>query len=56
MHPAKFLVALALAATPLTPATAIAEPSTLRIGLQEDPDILDPAQGVSFVGREVFAA
>jgi len=30
--------------------------ASLRIGLQEDPDILDPAQGVSFVGREVFAA
>jgi peptide/nickel transport system substrate-binding protein len=28
----------------------------LRIGLQDDPDILDPAQGTSFVGREVFAA
>jgi peptide/nickel transport system substrate-binding protein len=36
--------------------SAVAEPSRLRIGLQEDPDILDPAQGVSFVGREVFAA
>jgi len=35
---------------------APAEPISLRIGLQEDPDILDPAQGVSFVGREVFAA
>lgn len=35
---------------------ASAEPTSLRIGLQEDPDILDPAQGVSFVGREVFAA
>src|SRR5271155_4236274 len=30
--------------------------ASLRVGLQEDPDILDPAQGVSFVGREVFAA
>src|SRR5437660_3905598 len=30
--------------------------TTLRIGLQEDPDALDPAQGVSFVGREIFAA
>ena len=28
----------------------------LRIALNEDPDILDPAQGGSFVGREVFAA
>ena len=29
---------------------------TLRIGLQEDPDLLDPAQGATFVGRIVFAA
>lgn len=30
--------------------------SELRIALNEDPDQLDPAQGTSFVGREVFAA
>ena len=29
---------------------------TFRIGIQEDPDRLDPAQGGSFVGRIVFAA
>jgi peptide/nickel transport system substrate-binding protein len=29
---------------------------TLRIGLNEDPDALDPARGGSFVGRLVFAA
>ncbi len=29
---------------------------TFRIGLQEDPDRLDPAQGGTFVGRIVFAA
>ena len=28
----------------------------LRIGLQEDPDALDPMQGTTFVGRIVFAA
>lgn len=28
----------------------------LRIGLQEDPDTLDPMSGTSFVGRIVFAA
>ncbi|HEX6443243.1 MAG TPA: ABC transporter substrate-binding protein [Stellaceae bacterium] len=49
------LLAIA-AAIFLAAAPAFAAPSTLRIGLQEDPDILDPAQGVSFVGREVFAA
>jgi len=30
--------------------------SELRIALNEDPDLLDPAQSGSFVGREVFAA
>jgi peptide/nickel transport system substrate-binding protein len=30
--------------------------SELRIALNEDPDLLDPAQGSSFVGRDVFAA
>jgi peptide/nickel transport system substrate-binding protein len=36
--------------------TAPAMSQTLRIGLQEDPDQLDPAQGATFVGRIVFAA
>src|SRR5579872_3110160 len=47
---AAMLLAALVAALPAMAAT------TLRIGLQEDPDALDPAQGVSFVGREVFAA
>ena len=33
-----------------------AEGATLRIGLNEDPDALDPARGGTFVGRIVFAA
>ena len=33
-----------------------AQAATLRIGLNEDPDALDPARGGSFVGRVVFAA
>ena len=44
-----FAVALAVAQAP-------AAAQTLRIGLQEDPDRLDPAQGGTFVGRIVFAA
>jgi peptide/nickel transport system substrate-binding protein len=36
--------------------TGAAHASTLRIGLNEDPDALDPARGGSFVGRVVFAA
>lgn len=35
---------------------ASAQAATLRIGLNEDPDALDPARGGSFVGRVVFAA
>src|SRR6202023_2463835 len=30
--------------------------TTLRIGLAEDPDILDPSIGRTYVGRIVFAA
>jgi peptide/nickel transport system substrate-binding protein len=30
--------------------------STLRIGLQDDPDVLDPARARTFVGRIVFAS
>jgi len=30
--------------------------ATLRIGLQEDPDALDPARGGTFIGRVVMAA
>jgi peptide/nickel transport system substrate-binding protein len=48
-----------LSAVLLVVALALAGPAaasgTLRIALQEDPDALDPAQGVSFVGRVVFA-
>ena len=34
----------------------VAHAQTLRIGLAEDPDILDPTLGRTFVGRMVFAA
>src|SRR5215470_17178012 len=30
--------------------------STLRIGLAEDPDVLDPTQARTYVGRIVFAS
>jgi peptide/nickel transport system substrate-binding protein len=46
------LAGAAFAAT--LPGAAFA--ATLRIGLNEDPDALDPARGGSFVGRVVFAA
>lgn len=33
-----------------------ASAQTVRIGIAEDPDVLDPAQGATFVGRIVFAS
>ena len=36
------------------PAHAQGQPSTLRIGLEEDPDVLDPHRARTFVGRIVF--
>src|SRR5262249_62291250 len=43
-----------LAARALAAGAAQAQ-STLRIGLAEDPDILDPTMARTFVGRVVFA-
>jgi peptide/nickel transport system substrate-binding protein len=37
-------------------ATAALADGTLRIGLNEDPDVLDPARSGTFVGRIVYAA
>ncbi|MFT7114974.1 MAG: peptide/nickel transport system substrate-binding protein [Rhodoferax sp.] len=47
----KYLLALALAAV-----TCVTQAQTLRIGLAEDPDILDPTLARTFVGRIVFAS
>src|SRR5216117_3625512 len=44
------LISLALAA-----AATVANAQTLRIGLAEDPDVLDPSMARTFVGRIVFA-
>jgi peptide/nickel transport system substrate-binding protein len=49
----RYAVALALGVVLLA---GSARAATLRIGLNEDPDALDPARGGSFVGRVVFAA
>lgn len=47
----------ALAATPLLALHVAAQPAqNLRIGLREDPDILDPTLARTFVGRIVFAS
>jgi len=53
----KFLVAAALAVAVFTTATpAGAEPKTLRIGLADDPDMLDPTLARTYTSRIVFAA
>lgn len=48
------LVLALLLALPIAGTQAAA--ASLRIGLQEDTDVLDPAQGGTFVGRIIFAA
>ena len=53
-HPRRIAVLLPLLLALLT--TAALAQGTLRIGLNEDPDALDPARGGTFVGRIVFAA
>jgi peptide/nickel transport system substrate-binding protein len=50
----KTALIIALAFTALVPALAAAQ--TLRVGLADDPDILDPTLARTFVGRIVFAA
>jgi peptide/nickel transport system substrate-binding protein len=45
--------ALSLVLVVLTAAGAHSE-SVIRIGLQEDPDVFDPARAYSFVGRIVL--
>ncbi len=53
LNPGRLLPAFALACA-LSAASAGAQ--TLRIGLAEDPDLLDPTLARSFVGRVVFAS
>ena len=49
-------LALTAAALLLSLATGVQAQSTLRIGLAEDPDILDPTLARTYVGRIVLAA
>src|SRR5690606_30284384 len=53
MHKTMFKLALAAS---LVLSGAAAAQTTLRIGLQDDPDQLDPARARTFVGRIVFAS
>ena len=48
------LVVAAVAAAARTSAPAVKKGGTLRIGLAEDPDALDPTLARTFVGRMVF--
>jgi hypothetical protein len=53
----KHVIAGAFAAAALAmTATGASAQSTLRIGLAEDPDILDPTMARTYVGRIVFAS
>ena len=52
----KFLMRSVLPALCLALVPALAGAQTLRVGLAEDPDVLDPSLARSFVGRVVFAA
>ena len=52
----KFLTRSALPALCLALVPVLASAQTLRVGLAEDPDVLDPSLARSFVGRVVFAA
>lgn len=54
MHRA--LLFLALLLLPLLPIHPAGAAGTLRYGMQDDPDALDPAQSGSYTGRVVFAA
>src|ERR1700681_1213345 len=57
ISPMKILrVALTAAALLLSPGAGAQAETTLRIGLAEDPDILDPTMARTYVGRIVFAA
>jgi peptide/nickel transport system substrate-binding protein len=53
MFASRFVLAAVLSAAL---ASAAAAQSTLRIGLAEDPDILDPTMARTYVGRIVFAS
>src|ERR1700686_2971922 len=57
ISPMKVLrVALTAAALLLSPGAGAQAETTLRIGLAEDPDILDPTMARTYVGRIVFAS
>ena len=52
----RFTLAAAACALALSAAAPVLAQSTLRVGLAEDPDVLDPARARTYVGRIVFAS
>jgi peptide/nickel transport system substrate-binding protein len=52
----RITLAAAACALALSAAAPVLAQSTLRVGLAEDPDVLDPARGRTYVGRIVFAS
>jgi peptide/nickel transport system substrate-binding protein len=52
----RITLAAAACALALSAAAPVLAQSTLRVGLAEDPDVLDPARARTYVGRIVFAS
>jgi peptide/nickel transport system substrate-binding protein len=50
------LKAAGIAAVLLAMAASAQAAGTLRVGMQDDPDALDPARGGTFAGRIVFVS
>ncbi|RYE62695.1 MAG: ABC transporter substrate-binding protein, partial [Oxalobacteraceae bacterium] len=49
-------IKLAMMATAIAMTFTTAQASTLRVGMQDDPDALDPATSGTYAGRIVFSA
>jgi peptide/nickel transport system substrate-binding protein len=56
MHLKSWVIRIGFALSVFAGLVASSHAQTLRIGLAEDPDVLDPTQARTFVGRIVFAA
>lgn len=56
MHLKSWVIRIGFALSVFMGLAASSHAQTLRIGLAEDPDVLDPTQARTFVGRIVFAA
>src|SRR3989442_4236639 len=52
----RYLMAAGIGAVLLTIAASAQAAGTLRVGMQDDPDALDPARGGTFAGRIIFVS